>query len=211
MMLCSTDSIEGEIEPDYVKKQLYVDKQENILSHALLIYSKIVNLIRKISLKKSEEPSFLSCYSVRHLRNILVKFAGKKTKFTERSLFPVTDENSSQAVHVNHSTLYRLFQSEYTMFDAEEIPFTFYQDIRSDQQKEAIWKKIYRILQECKLRPLYLLGFNNQYDVVFYGSKPSSQQQTETDEMSVQETPSVRPSSSKAKTLNEAIKTDKKE
>ncbi|CAO3637320.1 unnamed protein product [Mucor hiemalis] len=36
MMLCGSDTIAGDVKPDYIKKQLYVDKQETIPEEALV-------------------------------------------------------------------------------------------------------------------------------------------------------------------------------
>ncbi|CAO3634132.1 unnamed protein product [Mucor hiemalis] len=217
MMLCDADSIKGEIEPEYVKKQLFIDKQETISDDALLACSKIVNLLRKISLKGSEEASFLDCYHIRNLRNALVNFAGKKTKYTERQLFPKKDQKSSQSILVNHATLYLLFGKQYTMFDMNKNPFTSYQGIQSDEQKEALfsnffnWKKIQRILKEQKLKPSFLISFNNQYDIQLYGKKPASQEQEGSSEKTRKKELSTKVSQSEVKSLNEKIKVDRNE
>lgn len=49
MMLCGADSIKGEIGPDYIRKQLFIDKQETISEDTLLSCSKIVNLLKEIT------------------------------------------------------------------------------------------------------------------------------------------------------------------
>lgn len=220
-MLCGSDSIVGTVKPDFVKKQLYLDKQETIPERALVLCSKIVNSLRAISLKKNKDPSFMECYPIRCVRNALVKFSGYRTKFGERRLWPAKDKEHASSIFVDYRSLYLLFCKDYNILKTEDAFFTSNQEIKNDQDKRMVFenffdhKTIDRILKERHLEPSYSFVYSNQYDLNFLGFKtsmPLGQQPTTSNEV---ETPG--PVVDKAsidndiKVVNSEIKTHRKE
>lgn len=177
LMLCESDSIVGHIKPEYVRKQLYHDKQESIPPQAIRICSDLINSLRRISLKKGDEASFLTCCKIRQVRNTLVDFAGDRTKFGSRKLFPEKKEADDFSVHINHATLYLLFQADHNMYNEDKSAFTSYQSIQNDQDKCAIfknfldWEFVERRLKEQNLNSAFAFSYTNQYDVHFLGKK----------------------------------------
>lgn len=177
MMLSGSETINGNVNPNYVKNQLYKDKQESIPEEALSLCAAIINTLRRITLKRDEDASFLSCYKIRHLRNVLVRFSGNKTKFREVRMSPSKDHNQNLSVTVNSITLYLLFCKEYNMFDEQDAIFTSYADLESDEAKSSLfenffdWGAINRILREQNLKPRYSFNYTNQYDLKFLGEK----------------------------------------
>ncbi|CAO3632720.1 unnamed protein product [Mucor hiemalis] len=95
------------------------------------------------------------------------------------------------------------------MFDMNNNPFTSYQGIQSNGQKEALfskffnWKKIQRIIKEQKLKPSFLIRFSNQYDLRLYVKKPAPQEQEGSSEETRQKELSTKVSQSEVMSLNE--------
>lgn len=180
-MLTKSASIVGDVDHTYVKKQLYVDKQESIPKEAMISCSKLINTLRKISLKENEVASFLNCFQMRLLRNTVIKFAGTRTKFRERRLHPVPEERTIPSVFVTAPTLYLLFSKEYRIFKEDGETFTSYLAIKTEQDKQMTFRNFFdtqllrQIMKEQNLTPSYSFYYNNKYDIQFLGEKNSSE------------------------------------
>ena len=177
IMLCGSTNIRGNINSEYIQKQLYTDKRDSVPEEALTFCSLLVNRLRKLSLKTDEEASVLKCYSMRHLRNVLVRFCDEKTKFKERRFCPVVDHPEAASVFVNHHTLYLIFCKDYNIFNEKNEPFTAYNDIRGDQEKTSLfknffnWSIVQRIIKERNLDPSFSFYYNSKHDLNFLGMK----------------------------------------
>ena len=177
MMLTKSSSLVGDVDHNYVKKQLYHDKQESIPKKALIICSKLINTLRYISLKENEVASFVNCFQMRSLRNTVVTFAETKTKFRERRLYPVIDEQATSSLFVTAPTLYLIFHKEYRVFSKSGEVFTNYQTITSEEDKSGVLGNFFnldiieRIMKDQNLSPMYSFYYNNQSDIQFLGEK----------------------------------------
>ncbi|KAG2193811.1 hypothetical protein INT47_002561 [Mucor saturninus] len=221
MMLCGSETIEGDVSPEYIKRQLYKDKQETIPQEALVLCSKVVNNLRRISLKKDAEASFINCYKMRYLRNVLLNFAGAKTKFKKGRFYPVIEEKRVSSVFVNYATLYTLFCKDYNIFNSEGDRFTSVHDIKETQDKQFVFKNFFdwctvdRIMKEQKMTFGFSFYYFNQYNLQFVGLKKSINKDLQKTPIINQEQPCLVIDNSQIekeiKQLNDAIKIQTKE
>ncbi|KAL0582419.1 hypothetical protein ABG067_007735, partial [Albugo candida] len=179
-MMCNSSSIVGNVNHEYFKSQLYKDKQESIPQKAINFCTNVTNTLRNISLKENDQASFLTCYKIRYLRNSLVRFAGQRTKFRERVLYPVKEKTATPGISINHQTLYLLFCKEYNIFKENGVVFTSYHEIKSDSEKHNLfknffdWNNVESLLVKQNMTPRFSFVYNNQYDLNFLGKKAHS-------------------------------------
>ncbi|KAG2205959.1 hypothetical protein INT47_005277 [Mucor saturninus] len=142
MMLCSSETIEGDVSPEYIKRQLYKDKQKTIPQEALILCSKVVNNLKRISLKKDAEVSFINCYKMRYLRNVLVNFAGAKTKFKKGHFYPITIFSILKVIRLPASNNERT---------KDDFGFSFYYSNQYDLQFVELKKSMNKDLQKTPI------------------------------------------------------------
>lgn len=176
-MLCQSDSIQGYVDHEYVKKQLYSDKQESIDTDSLKVCSKIINALRVICPKKGDLHNVLKCCQIRQLRNLVVKFSGTNTRFREHALTINKNDQTKIAIRVDSTTLYLIFQNEYDLYNKDGSLITSYSSIRTTEDKEVIFSNIFRftiidrIFKERRLKFKFSFLYKDRYNLHFLGEK----------------------------------------
>lgn len=136
-MFCTCKDLQTEVTSFDVRNKLYGKMKESISDDALNIFAILVNAVRKISYPNKVQNNVFNGTPIRQLRNVLVEFAGRRTKFGSSKLY-VEKSRENDSVEVNCSTLYLLFQKAYDMFTSHGEKFSNYLSIRSTEQKEDL-------------------------------------------------------------------------
>lgn len=176
-MLCTSSTVIGDINYGYVRNQLYADKQESIPESALVLCAKIINTLRRISVKQGEEASFSNSFPMRRVRNTLIRFSGLQTKFRERRFYPTKEQGENTAIFVTPATLYLLFCKDYCTFYNNGEHFTSYSELKEDDQKRALfknffdWERIEGLLSLKGMVPRFSFMYSNQFNVSFLGNR----------------------------------------
>ncbi|KAI7875835.1 uncharacterized protein EV154DRAFT_486625 [Mucor mucedo] len=113
---------------------------------------------------------------MRYLRNVLVNFAGAKTKLKKGRFNPVIEEKRVSLVFVNYATLYTLFYKDYNIFNSEGDRFTSVHDIKDTQGKQFVFKNFFdrctvdRIMKEQKMTFGFSLYYSNRKIMLLWGN-----------------------------------------
>ncbi|KAG1114734.1 hypothetical protein G6F42_014112 [Rhizopus arrhizus] len=145
--LCQAPEYPDGVTSQDIKQKLYHDKQESIPAHCLDTGARLINAVRRITPKKDQNFLMASWCQMRTLRNILVVFAGRRTKRNPVKLTIVKqkDNDDQHAVRIDSGALYHLFSSDYDLYQSNGADkFTSVSVVKTEEQKLNLFNNFFR-------------------------------------------------------------------
>lgn len=182
--LCQAPEYPDGVTSQDIKQKLYHDKQESIPAHCLDTGARLINAVRRITPKKDQNFLMASWCQMRTLRNILVVFAGRRTKRNPVKLTIVKqkDNDDQHAVRIDSGALYHLFSSDYDLYQSNGADkFTSVSVVKTEEQKLNLFNNFFRVnhvkseLAKQKIAFAGYFMFVNQYDLHFSGYRITQQ------------------------------------
>jgi hypothetical protein len=189
-MLVKSQKLKHTVDANYLKKQLYSHRQN--MDHS--VYEACANLVNSLrtiiqtssSTEVKYQGSIITYIQIRKLRKFLVDYAQQnQVPYIKHSLIKMTlesDINSTQALDVQHKSLYFMTHKKYDMFVTDGIDnskknLTSMSSITSDLTKASFLGNFFNTkylqyrFQRRNLQPIWRFTFTDKYNISFLGKK----------------------------------------